>query len=194
MPAKSGSRQTALDIWLHLRIELADVIPLVWREVIVPARITLPKLHSVILKTMGWEGGHLHEFQFRDEAYGIPDPDWDYGVQSQNRVTLRNALAGSRSFIYTYDFGDDWQHRVQVLSEFLPVPGTDRIRCLAGQNACPPEDVGGAFGYADYLEAIANPEHEEHETWINWRGSGFDPDCFDIQTANLRLAEFKSGK
>lgn len=81
---------------------------------------------------------------------------------------------------------------MRVLEEFLPVPETNRLHCLAGQNACPPEDVGGAGSYADYLEAIAYPEHEEHENMVSWRGSGFDPYYFDIEEAtNHTLAELK---
>ncbi len=191
MPAQLKLRQTTLDSWYRLCIELTEVEPPVWREIIVPARLALPKLHSVILTTMGWEGGHLHEFQFRDEAYGILDPDWAQDICSENRVKLRKALAGSKQFIYTYDFGDNWRHSVRVLEEFLPIPGIDRLRCLAGQNACPPEDVGGAGGYAYYLEAITDPEHEEHEMMVSWRGPGFDPHYFDIDATSHMLAEFK---
>ena len=68
-----------------------------------------------------------------------------------------------------------------------PATGQFHIR----QNACPPEDVGGAPGYADFLAAISDPAHEEHDHFLKWCGGSFDPAAFDIVLANQRLSEVK---
>lgn len=180
---------------LQLRISLLDVVPLVWRSVIVPETITLPKLHAVILWAMGWQGGHLHEFVFLGRRYGEPDREWDQtdDVIPQQRVTLKKALAGVTStFEHLYDFGDSWRHLVQV-EEVLQVSpeASKRVRCIAGANACPPEDVGGVPGYEEFLLALADPEHEEHEHYLSWVGGSFDPRAFDLDDVNSRLAEIK---
>lgn len=80
------------------------------------------------------------------------------------------------TFQYQYDFGDDWQHLIQVEDVLLPANEDEpAVRCLAGANACPPGDVGGLIGYAEFLQALANPKHEEHESMLKWIGGPFDP-------------------
>ncbi len=162
--------------WLRLRIELLGVSPLVWRRFVVPRKVTLPKLHRVIQEVMGWEDYHLHEFVIAGQRYGLPDPEFDWGEQplSEKRVTLDKSLAESGSFQYLYDFGDGWEHRVMVEGRVPPEEAPDTFTCLAGENACPPEDVGGPPGYMNYLEAISNPKHEAHGDMLAWRGR-FDP-------------------
>jgi len=100
---------------MQLRVELQGVRPKVWRRVLVPASIRLPKLHVVLLRVMGWDGGHLHEFEFAEGRYGIPDPDWpDESMDDESKVTLTKALGSSTTFTWTYDFGDDWAHKIKV--------------------------------------------------------------------------------
>jgi hypothetical protein len=87
-----------------------------------------------------------------------------------------------KRWLYEYDFGDDWRH--EVLFEGHPKPEKKRAYpwCVEGERACPPEDCGGPFMYAEYLEAITNPNHEQHEELLAWRGP-FDPEAFDIKKA-----------
>ena len=178
--------------WLRLRIELQGVTPLVWRRFVVPRKVTLPKLHRVIQEVMGWEDYHLHEFVIAGQRYGLPDPEFDFGEQplSEKRVTLDKSLAGSGSFQYLYDFGDGWEHLVTVEGLVPPEEAPDTFTCLAGENACPPEDVGGPPGYMNYLEAISNPKHEAHGDMLAWRGR-FDPTKFNLKAINKRLARIK---
>src|SRR5438128_1415423 len=107
--AKSRLRavHTASPIW-ELRIELLDVEPAIWRRIVVPVAIKLHKLHVVLLWTMGWSGGHLHEFVIGHNHYGVPDSDFDTPprVQREERVTLDVALGTHQWFTYLYDFGD----------------------------------------------------------------------------------------
>jgi len=91
-------------------------------------------------------------------------------------------------FEYEYDFGDSWQH--EVLFEGRPRAEQRSRRypiCLEGERACPPEDVGGTWGYADFLEAMADPDHEQHEDMRRWTGGKFDPDEFDAAAATRRM-------
>ena len=180
-------------IWLLLKIELAEIRPLIWRRVLVPETITLPKLHAVIQATMGWMGGHLHEFEIAGERYGTPDPDFDFGqpVRNEQRVRLSTSLTGTRALRYVYDFGDDWVHRVKVERQLPAPPQLQAAWCVEGENACPPEDVGGPPGYADFLEAIADERHPEHHDMLEWVGASFDPTAFDPELINQRLQTIK---
>ncbi len=177
----------------QLRIELLDVMPLVWRRLLVPGSMKLHQLHVALLWTMGWAGGHLHEFIVGHHHYGEPDPDFDMGppLQRENRFTLASALGSHNAFVYLYDYGDGWEHRVTV-EQLLPFDPALRLpHCIDGANACPPEDVGGPPGYADFLQAIGNPKHKEHRAMLEWCGGQFDPAAFDSERVNEALHEFK---
>jgi len=179
---------------VQMKIELRRVKPLVWRRLLVPQTVTLARLHVILLRTMGWEGGHLHEFEIARKRYGIPDPDWPEpeSMLDERRVRLKPLLeAGARRFIYTYDFGDHWEHVVAIEDVVLPKPGATPLECTDGANACPPEDVGGEPGYEDFLKILADPSHEEHEHMKHWIGRPFDPTAFDLAEVNERLAEIK---
>ncbi len=179
---------------LQLKVELQGVRPKVWRRVLVPASICLPKLHVVLLHVMGWDGGHLHEFEFPEGRYGVPDPDWpNESMVDESKVTLTKALGYSTTFNWTYDFGDDWAHKIKV-ERIDTMPAELKLQfpvCLAGAGACPPEDVGGPPGYADFLQAIADHEHPEHGDMTAWIGRPFDPNDFNVQEAQDRLYEIK---
>jgi hypothetical protein len=177
-----------------LRVELQYIKPVIWRRIIVPGSIRLGKLHVVLLLAIGWEGGHLHEFIFGEYNYGEPDDSGfpsDPPLLNEARITLARALGALKSFTYIYDYGDNWRHRIKIEKALVPDPDMRRPLCLDGQNACPPEDVGGVPGYADFLQAISDPAHEEHDHFLTWCGGSFDPSAFDIVLANQRLSEVK---
>jgi hypothetical protein len=190
--ARRVAQFTALQA--QLRIELREVQPRVWRRILVPENITLSKLHVALNWAMGWHGGHLHEYEIARQRYGIPDPDWpDGGMTDERRIRLKPMLTdGLRRFRYIYDLGDYWEHDVTVEDLIVPTASTPAVRCLAGENACPPEDVGSAAGYAEFLAAIADPAHEDHDTMLQWIGGSFDPAAFDLDAVNARLASIKS--
>jgi pRiA4b ORF-3-like protein len=50
---------------------------------------------------------------------------------------------------------------------------------LDAAGRCPPEEVGGAPGYADYLDAIGDPTHPEHENMCLWGPQRLDPNVVD---------------
>jgi hypothetical protein len=177
---------------LVLRIELRHIVPVIYRTVIIPSRITLPKLHETLLHAMGWKSGHLHEFTINGVRYGEPDPHYpEIDLHSEERVRLETALAGADWFEYLYDFGDYWEHKIHIVEAASPNGPLDSPRCLEGANACPPEDVGGGPGYAHFLHAISEPTHPEHDDMLLWHGKRFDPHAFDLQEANRRLTQIR---
>ena len=92
---------------------------------------------------------------------------------------------------YEYDFGDSWEHKV-VLEKVLPKAGSqDTLSCIAGERACPPEDSGGAWRYAELLRALSDPSNTEHEEMLEWIGDDFDPERFDVAEVNKMLAAMK---
>lgn len=174
----------------QLRIELRAVKPVVWRRLLVPETVTLAKLHVILQRAMGWTDSHLHEYEIAHRRYGVPDHDWleETPLNDERRVTLNSFIeTGVRRFTYLYDFGDGWEHIVKVEDLVPPQPEQPPIVCLAGANACPPEDVGGPYGYADFLAILADPNHEEHAATREWAGGSFDPTKFDLEKINRRL-------
>ncbi|MDP9198660.1 MAG: plasmid pRiA4b ORF-3 family protein [Pseudomonadota bacterium] len=160
------------------------------------SNIKLPALHRVFQAAMGWTNSHLHEFVINGVRYAAPDPEWEDELQQADErgVALDVVLGrGARSFDYVYDFGDHWHHAVLVESTRIQPQAGFNIQCTTGENACPPEDVGGAPGYAGFLEAIADPRHEEHANYLAWRGGGFDPARFDRAAVNRALGKIGAG-
>ncbi len=91
------------------------------------------------------------------------------------------------SFRYEYDFGDSWEHEVMFEGSPPADPKSKYPLCVEGERACPPEDCGGVWGYADFLEAIRNPKYEEHESMLEWIGGKFDPEKFDPGKATKEM-------
>jgi hypothetical protein len=175
----------------QIKITLADVAdPPVWRRLLVPAAIRLNRFHQVIQAAMGWEDYHMHVFSDGRAQYGRPDPE--LGFQDERKATLRDLLPreGGQAR-YTYDFGDGWEHEVVVEQVLAAEPGVRSPVCLAGEGACPPEDCGGAWGYAHLREVLADPADEEHDNLLTWlgleKGADFDPNSFKVEQANRAL-------
>lgn len=181
-------RVTAKTKIFRVEIVLADVEPLVRRVVEVPGEASLATLHEVIQGAMGWEHAHLHEFDIAGQRYGWPDPDWDTGTAYESKAKLFRLLSVGQEAGYLYDFGDNWHHVLTVDAVAAAQPGVRYPRCVDGQGACPPEDVGGAFGYPEFVEALTDPTHPEHADRLEWWGSErFDPHHFDLDATDRAL-------
>ncbi len=183
----------------ELRITLLGVDPPVWRRVRVDGETTLAELHDVIQAVMPWEDGHLHQFDVDDAVYGpaLSDgfaPLFGPPPKREDTARLRRLLSRPGDVLYyQYDFGDSWQHEVRLERWLQPVEGERYPVCVAGERACPPEDCGGVPGYAWWLEALADPGHEDHEDAVSWFGEGWDPEAVDLAAANRRLARRGGG-
>ena len=181
-------RVTAMTKIFRIEIVLVDVDPVVRRVVEVPGEMSLAVLHEVVQDAMGWEHSHLHEFDVDGARYGLPDPDWDTAVADESQVKLFGLLKTGDQADYVYDFGDNWHHRLVVEEVSAPEAGVRYPRCVAGQGACPPEDVGGVFGFEEFIEALADPAHPEHAERVEWWGSNrFDPHRFDLDSTDRAL-------
>ncbi len=178
-----------------LRIELRHIEPLVWRRVTVPETVKLKKLDRIIQECMGWTNSHLHAFDISDKRYGAKDMD-DWGMDADlldgKRYAIRDVLGDAGfEFDYVYDFGDDWEHRVVVEAIGPATTLNNWPMCIAGEHACPPEDVGGVPGYEVFRQAMADPSHSEHADYWKWVGGPFDPTAFDMNLANQRIRKLR---
>jgi hypothetical protein len=174
----------------QIKISLKGIRPPIWRRLEVFGDTTLEKLHLIFQLAMGWANYHLHQFTIEGEEYGLPDPDYDVEVQDERKVKLYQVVPREKyKFSYEYDFGDSWDHTVLV-EKILPVEKEKRYpNCCKGKRACPPEDVGGVWGYTDFLETIKDVNHPDHEDMLEWVGGTFDPEEFDIKHINERLKQ-----
>ncbi len=101
------------------------------------------------------------------------------GPIDARKTTLLAAIedTGAKSFKYFYDFGDGWEHAVKIERIQPAAPGLAYPRLLDATGRCPPEDVGGPWGYQEMLEALADPVHERHEEMLDWLGTDLDPNA-----------------
>ena len=189
MPAKKSAVPSEV---FQLKVTLLGTMPPIWRRLLVPADLTLAQLHDVLQAAMGWDD-HMHEFSVGQRRIRRPDPeDRLMGMPSaENERTVRLSgilgRVGSKA-IYTYDFGDSWEHSI-VLEKRLPVdPNTLYPVCTDAQLACPPEDCGGISGFYDLLEVLSDPNHERREEIMEWIGDEFDPQAFSVDKVNRMLA------
>ena len=180
----------------QFHVSLADIQPKIWRRIQVPQKATFWDLHVAIQNAMGWSNSHSHEFRVDDPKtgdevrIGVPDvedprevptlPGWE--------VPLAQYLDGAHPLArYVYDFGDEWQH--DILLEGLE-PGERGVHyphCVDGERACPPEDCGGPSGYEEVVNAILDPDDEQHASTLEWVGADYDPSLFEPE--NVRFED-----
>jgi len=172
---------------LRLRIELQHVRPVVWRTVMVADYISLGGLHHILQGAFGWQNCHLYEFRAGERRWARPDPEFDPpGTVGKLLTRLTRALPSDGRLDYTYDFGDGWEHVIQ-LQGTEPYPWQKLPRCIAGANACPPEDCGGPSGYEELRRILADKDDPEHAAMRKWVGKKFDPAAFSLIVANRRM-------
>ncbi|HPH97059.1 MAG TPA: plasmid pRiA4b ORF-3 family protein [Anaerolineaceae bacterium] len=175
---------------IQIKITLEHIRPPIWRRILVSENTTLAGLHKIIQTVFGWYDCHRHDFNYQGDYFGDPDCD-DTGeleFSDEKKMTLKKMrLAEGSRIHYQYDFGDSWDHLLLV-EKILPLEESMQLpACLKGKRACPPEDVGGVWGYQNFLDAIADPEHEEHDEYLEWCGGDFDPEAFDLNAINKAL-------
>jgi hypothetical protein len=193
--AKSASIEAVEPAAIYqLKITLMGTRPAVWRRIQAPGDIRLSRLHAVLQIVMGWTNSHLHGFRADGRNYGVPGPEFDGMMEmlDERQARLDEIAPRVKShIIYEYDFGDSWEHMIVVEKIFAPDSNVQYPHCLAGKRACPPDDVGGVWGYADFLKAIRNSRHPEHDEMLEWAGGAFDPTAFDLRGVNGMLELFE---
>lgn len=188
MPRKKA---TIIASIYQIKITLQECKPPIWRRIQVIGDTTLYQLHEIIQVAMGWENCHLHQFTMENTYYGKPAKSYmgvGVDVKNENTAKLRRVVTGEKfKFLYEYDFGDSWIHTVLVEKVIVPEPGVKYPICLAGKRACPPEDCGGVWRYAEMMQIREQPNHAEYEDALEWLGSDFDPEPFSVDAVNVEL-------
>ncbi len=173
---------------LQLKATLRKVAPPVWRRIQVRSDATLESLHRCLQVIFDWNGSHLHSFRSATTLYGPSILADDVDSVDERKARIGDVFHRTGEWIlYEYDFGDGWAHRVLferavALAFDQPYPWV-----LAGRRACPPDDVGGVWGYERFLEVMSNPRHPEHKEMRDWYGGPFDPLAFDALALNRAL-------
>jgi hypothetical protein len=191
-PAK-GKKASAADAVYQFKITLLESRPPIWRRIQIKD-CTFDKLHEHIQTAMGWTNSHLHHFRVGDQLYGDPElmqenfEEMEYKDSTTTKISEILPKPGKRfRFQYEYDFGDSWYHEVLFEGVTRADSKVKHPLCFEGARACPPEDCGGIWGYADFVEAIQNPENEQHEELLEWVGGRFDPEEFDPAAATKAM-------
>jgi hypothetical protein len=175
----SADDSVPADTIATLRIDLLDSEPPIWREIEVPVAMTLRQLHAVVQAAMGGENAHLWEFAVGRERIGS---------SRATKLTLQALLRPrTTKLTYIYDFGDCWEHRLTPTKPRVADLALAYPRYLTGENPAPPEDCGGIPGFYAQLEALADPNHPDHDDAKDWFGD-YDPNSFDEQPIKERLA------
>lgn len=179
---------------VEIKVTLEDVEPEVSRILQVPADIRLDRLHLTLQAAMGWTNSHLYMFEAAQVTWGLPAPDFGSEDLPANKHTLLDVMedTGKKTIHYIYDFGDNWEHKIKIGKFSDPVTDELYPRLLTVTGKCPPEDVGGFPGYEEFLAAIADPKHPDHEDLKDWYGKNFDPN--QPETDELKLEVLKLAK
>ena len=175
---------------VRLRVSINHIEPVIWRRLIVPNYWNLQHLHLTIQAAFNWWNYHLHEFQIGGLRYGDIAVGDDFSCEDDPQlfdeceVRLRDFSRAGACFSYSYDFGDNWQHTVELEETLTLESVPKKAICIDGARARPPEDVGGVSGYENFLEVMADPTDPEHKDTKRWCGGHFDPEWFDLETVN----------
>lgn len=174
----------------QIKVSLDGVKPPIWRRLLISSTTNLGELHEIIQIAMGWTDSHLHQFVVGDARYGVPDPEFDVGIMREEGIRISSLLKKEKQYIaYDYDFGDGWEHKI-VLEKILPYTLDGTVpKCMAGRRGCPPEDVGGVWGYQEFLGIYKDSTHPEHESMVEWAGEYFDPERFNPAEINEIFSE-----
>lgn len=197
---------------LQFKITLNQSSPSVWRRILVPADYTFFDLHVAIQGAMDWEDSHLHAFSVAQKgsaqsiAIAYPNPESD-GFDEPQLDERKEKIADYfgkiiKQCVYTYDFGDSWDHVILFEKELSADPNKTYPLCIAGENACPPEDCGGVGGYDNLQEVLKNPKNPGYKDMLEWLGldsaAEFNPAAFDLREVHFedpkkRLREYRKG-
>ena len=180
--AKKPEKIYQLEIWLN------EIEPRIWRKFEVPHNIRLDKLNDVIQDVMGWTNSHLHSFNVGEDEYSMPYPGddaYNEGMLDERKARLTDLVVRPKDrFVYVYDYGDNWEHTVELVEVKEPKKGVKYPVCLDGQRACPPEDCGGPWSYPEFLETSQGKDATERQELIDWLGYEFDSEAFDVKEVN----------
>jgi len=180
----------------ELKVTINNIELLIWRTFQVPGGITLARLHEVLQIVMGWGEGHLYEFRSGKNRFGVPTTEEGRfrreNVHDTRIVRLLEVLRlEGQKITYIYDFGDDWQHTIEVVKIVTVDSEFENCLCTGGQRACPPENCGSYPGYITLVEELKLPTDQRDADLMEWLEEGYDPQLFDIAEVNRQLKRLK---
>ncbi|OXT09537.1 plasmid pRiA4b ORF-3 family protein [Thermoanaerobacterium thermosaccharolyticum] len=202
----------AVELKVTLEIENHNI----WRRLVVPINTTFTQLHKVLQAAFGWQDYHLHEFFIygneRQDVSFINHPSYskdgykaivnlvsdeeafDYPNESgiemifEKGIKLSEYIPQYKRLMYVYDFGDNWQHYIEV-QKIIDNYDRNYAVCIDGEGNAPPEDVGGEYGYDEFLEIISDKNNPEYENMMAWgENQGYKE--FDIEEVNKKISLF----
>lgn len=168
----------------ELTISLAETTPQVWRKVLVHNIIELYELHMLIQMTMGWENRHLFSFEINGKTYSDAETALEMDDLDAEGVILCDVIGTSKKFSYTYDFGDDWLHEIEITNTLEHDPCLNYPVCIDGENACPPEDCGGPHAFEELKKTLSGKESQKKNELLTWLGGFYNPKTFDPNFIN----------
>lgn len=192
---KTGNKQqkAAEDAYIF-EISIRDIEPLIWRKLSLPGSMTLEEFACVIMTVFGWSGGHLHGFRIAGKEYGPVEADPDFSNPiDERKVRIKDFEENQLGkFSMIYDYGDNWEHVIKLKS--VPKGEGKYPACLEGRRAGPPEDCGSVPGYYEIIDALHNRKNptEEQKQKLDWLGSEYDPEFFDIDSINNKIKNTRS--
>ena len=182
----------------QIKVLLEGTKPTVYRTIEIPENTTFFDLHMAIQIAFDWYNAHLHAF--RKENLLISDPEFyddvmyefeDEKLVNENKIQISEILQSPKDKIkYLYDFGDSWELNITLEKITDAKDGVEYPRCIRGKRCAPPEDVGGIWGFEEFKEVMADPHHEEYESYKEWYGGDFNPDFVDFEDINEQLQAY----
>lgn len=168
---------------------------MIWRRIWVLGNTKLPQLHLILQIAMGWENYHLHQFHVGPLFYGMSDPDGFYdpeNLKNEKSMILDTIVPDQGdTFVYEYDFGDGWEHKVKVEKIVMIDEQNFWPLCVSGERSALPKNVGVIDRDTDFLEAMHNPTHADYKQVWEWNSGPFAPNGFDLNSINKQLMKLK---
>ena len=172
--------------YFEFEVALRGAKPKIWRKFILTKTATFKDLHDAIQIACGWHNSHLYSFQLAgrngEEIASSPHADDGFGEHAAppaNKVKLAKYFPDIDKCLYTYDFGDGWEHEVKLKS-IQNYTTSFKRKLIAGKRAFPPEDCGGLPGY-ETCAAVATGKMEDEDDLKEWLPKGWHPEFFHLE-------------
>ncbi|GAB3730221.1 hypothetical protein GCM10027598_52360 [Amycolatopsis oliviviridis] len=168
---------------LWLAVALTEPDDAIWRRLEVRSDVTLAGLHRILAAAFDLDERRHHRFETAYGGFSV-DAQSCEGDRLDDEVTLGQVVTSpGHRLVYEVE---GWRHWIRV-EKLVDPPRT--ARCLGGERAAPPPECEDPSGYETLLEALRDPDDEENEELIEeFGGHGFDPEWFDREVVNRRLA------
>ena len=188
-----------------IKVTIKNTHPPVWRRLQIPAGITFHELNAIIQLAFNWCGYHLYSFEIgdrEDEDYVLIETpndllyDFNFKVINSTKTKIDKYFDKIKKLKYTYDFGDNWIHDIQIENVVESEEKLKNPVCLKAKMASLPEDCGGPWGYEDLLNVINNPKDERYQDMKDWLEQGYsvwydDRTYVDLDEINMELEAYK---